>query len=606
MKLQYLIIIFLAIMLPIVLVLSQYIGLQIDTVSLRNKYDHALLGATFDMMSAFEINTRNVSNSDALGEEIREIEAIINTFSNSLSSSLGMTGTATDYMLSHVPAIVYCLYDGYYLYTPSSEENNQKLKPYIYYSKTYKNGDNTNITIGYSLDNYVSIYGTYNGKSISEAGYLVVCDEDDGVAVSDDFAYVATSNNDSNNIKYDVIQGTVTYKGINIGKEKLYEKKASTNATAGNVAIVNDDTTTTDAMIYYYEAYRFTKIYNKVIGELKQDDKNKLSINRNNDPESSTSPFMDEKINVIKDTLTKGITEAIYQYKGSRSGEFEIPQLTGEDWDKILNNISIISFMMDIPLNNMNSYNKYVIVNSTTNQKYVSAKSIDFIGYNSEGRSTGYYHKITCGELINNIQNIEELVGYASVDFERYKMEYEDQNGISNYAYYYKHNEYAGYECEVGSIEKVNVDEIDSYLTNNFPNLNPNVKEKILKSYYTAVGRIRFRLTKASSYIRMSNSYSMVFEDNDTQKCQVQFNLAGGNLSGNTSANSNYGRVNIPIAYPTKAEQSFIGWRSIAPTSTRITIKPNSILYYNEIRNGNNGNRGTLGIELEAEYTASN
>lgn len=596
MKLQYLIIIFLAIMLPIVLVLSQYIGLQIDTVSLKNKYDAALWGATFDMMSAFEINTRSVSNSDALGEEIREIEAVINTFSNSLASSLGITGAATDYILSRVPALAFCLYDGYYLYTPTNEENNQKLRPYVYYTKTYTNGTDTDITITYSLDNYVSIYGTYNGNKISEAGYLIVCAENErsnkGVWVSNDFAYV--SNLDSNNnVKYDVIQGKIKYNGIEISKETLFENKAS-KSVPGTVD-VNQKEETTDAMVYYYEAYRFTKIYNEIISSLRNDDQNKLLINTTNDPENSTSNFMNEKINVIQSTLTKGFKEVIYQYKGSTSGEFEIPKFTGEDWDKILNNISVISFMMDIPLNNMTSYNKYVIVNSTTNQKYVSAKSIDFIGYDIDNNSQGYYHNITCKDLINDIQSgerINNITGYASVDFERYKMEYEDDNGIASYAYYYKHREYAGYECEVASIEKVNVAEIEDYLIREFPDLSENAKNKILKAYYTAVGRIRLRLVKASSYIRMSNSYLMVFGDN-ARTCTVNF-------SGAQSVNSKYGRINIPNTSSAGSGQSFIGWKSTAEYSTGAIIKPNSILYYNEIGGG------TLTINLRAEYTSSN
>ncbi len=585
MKLQYLIIIFLAIMLPIMLVLSQYIGLQIDTVSLRNKYDQALLGATFDMMSAFEINTRNISNSDALGEELREIEAVINTFSNSLASSLGITGTATDYILSRVPAIAFCLYDGYYLYTPTSDDNNQKLKPYVYYTKTYTNGTDTDITIAYSLDNYVSIYGTYGGKSISEAGYLIVCaqneNSNEGVWVSNDFAYV--SNLDANNnLKYDVIQGAVKYKGISITEEKLTENMASKSDSQTTVAQKNE--ITTDAMIYYYEAYRFTNIYNKVISSLKPEDQSKLIINANNDPESATSAFMDEKINVIKNTLEKGYKDAIYKYKGSTAGEFEIPQLTGEDWDKILNNVSVISFMMDVPLNNMNSYNKYVIVNSTTNQKYISSKSIDFIAYNNN-RSLGFYHKITCKDLINGLKSgtITDIKGYATVDFERYKMEYEDNSGITNYAYYYKHREYADYECEVGSIEKVNVAEINNYLDREFPGLNGNVKNQILKSYYTAVGRIRFRLTKASSYIRMSNSYSEVF-GNTRRTCKVE------NRWGREIATVNYGRANL-----VNSNENFRGWKSTAQSKRDVIIKSNSILYYNEVGGGQ------LTIKLQEE-----
>lgn len=600
MKLQYLIIIFLAIMLPIVLVLSQYIGIQVDAIAMKNKYDAALLGATFDMMSAFEINTRNVSNSDALGEEIREIEAVINTFSNSLSSSLGMTGTAKDYILSYVPAIVFCLYDGYYLYTPTNSEDEQKLKPYVYYTKTYTNGSDTDITIAYSLDNYVSIYGTYAGKSISEAGYLIVCADNvssnKGVWVSNDFAYVATGENNSTNMKYSVIQGNVKYNGVEIEKETLYENKPSTNSTSSSINVNLASEETTDAMVYYYEAYRFTKIYNEVVGHLNNEDKKKLIVSQNNNPENMDSNFMDEKINVIQDTLNKGVKEAIYKYKGSKSDEFEIPNLTGEDWNKILNNISAITFMMDIPLKNMTAYNKYAIVNSTTNQKYISSKSIDFIGYKSNNETASFYHKITCEEMINNINNgtIADIKGYASVDFERYKMEYQNGDSI-NYAYYNKHNEYAGYECEIGTIENVNVSEIEDYLNNTqrFPDLSDEAKNKILKAYYTAVGRIRFRLTKASSYIRMSTSYEDVFGE-ETKKCIVTFEI--GNGKSNQEVKSNYGRINILNNIQTNTNQVLKCWKTVDNKE----INVNSVLYYNEVKS--NVNDKEIRIKLKAEY----
>ena len=73
MKLQHLIIVFLIIMLPMALIMSQYTGLQIDTLATKTKYDTALLGATFDTMSAFELNTVNSDKSSVIGEEIRDL-----------------------------------------------------------------------------------------------------------------------------------------------------------------------------------------------------------------------------------------------------------------------------------------------------------------------------------------------------------------------------------------------------------------------------------------------------------------------------------------------------------------------------------------------------
>lgn len=122
MKLQHLIIVFLVIMLPMALIMSQYTGLQIDTLATKTKYDTALLGATFDTMAAFELNTINSTKSSVIGEEIRDLEAVISTFATSLSSSIGLSGASNKYILSYVPALVFGLYDGYYIYSQMTQE----------------------------------------------------------------------------------------------------------------------------------------------------------------------------------------------------------------------------------------------------------------------------------------------------------------------------------------------------------------------------------------------------------------------------------------------------------------------------------------------------
>lgn len=58
MKLQSLCIIFVVLIIPVTLVLSAYIGSQIDTASLQQSYDTTLMDATHDAVVAFEINTR--------------------------------------------------------------------------------------------------------------------------------------------------------------------------------------------------------------------------------------------------------------------------------------------------------------------------------------------------------------------------------------------------------------------------------------------------------------------------------------------------------------------------------------------------------------------
>ena len=59
MKLQHLAIIFVIIILPISLVVGEYIQMQIDTIALQTSYSSKLQTATYDSIKAFRLNTVN-------------------------------------------------------------------------------------------------------------------------------------------------------------------------------------------------------------------------------------------------------------------------------------------------------------------------------------------------------------------------------------------------------------------------------------------------------------------------------------------------------------------------------------------------------------------
>ena len=59
MKLQYIAVIFIIIIVPIVIITTTYINSQITTITLQNKYNTKLTDATYDAIKAFRINTVN-------------------------------------------------------------------------------------------------------------------------------------------------------------------------------------------------------------------------------------------------------------------------------------------------------------------------------------------------------------------------------------------------------------------------------------------------------------------------------------------------------------------------------------------------------------------
>lgn len=119
MKLQGLGILFALIVLPVILVLTYYIQLQVDTINLQNQYDTKLLDATHDAMSSFEINTANEDLSTVSDSLRTIIDASTNVFFNSLATNFGMSNASKSYVEPYVPAILYTLYDGYYISAPT-------------------------------------------------------------------------------------------------------------------------------------------------------------------------------------------------------------------------------------------------------------------------------------------------------------------------------------------------------------------------------------------------------------------------------------------------------------------------------------------------------
>ncbi len=187
MKLQYIAVIFIVIIIPIVIITTTYINSQITTITLQNKYNTKLTDATYDAIKAFRINTVNNRYSSISDSKIRDIEAAVSTFFNTLTSTGDLSKRDID---AYVPALLFTLYDGYYIYskydnvvpkenadgdeisnlnmeiiTDETEldtgdaYNTDGLKPYVFYSCRYKDRDR-DFVVNYTLDNAITIYGT--------------------------------------------------------------------------------------------------------------------------------------------------------------------------------------------------------------------------------------------------------------------------------------------------------------------------------------------------------------------------------------------------------------------------------------------------------------
>ena len=147
-----------------------------------------------------------------------------------------------------------------------------------------------------------------------------------------------------------------------------------------------------------------------------------------------------------------------------------MPKLKEDEWEKILNNISIISFLQGLNIGGK-IYNGYSIITNTKNQEVVSEDSIYIT------TSDNYYHKPT----EKNLTLDSNSKGILNIDFERKSI---PTASITNY--YYPQEEYASYSSIINQTNVDDTDNIYKYLTTD------DKKKEIAKKYFTALGRERY------------------------------------------------------------------------------------------------------------------
>ncbi len=194
MKIQNYAVVFIIIIMPIAMVLSIYTGNLIDVANKQASYDSILLNSTYDAIKTYQVNTLNNDYESENNSKVRDINASVNSFFNSLAMGFSSSRLGKEELKTYIPAILYTLYDGYYVYGTydnivntvggvSYNENaqvNKKeygLKPYVYYSCEYQGTTDNNveydIIVNYTLDNYITVTGKFGNMYISRSGYYI-------------------------------------------------------------------------------------------------------------------------------------------------------------------------------------------------------------------------------------------------------------------------------------------------------------------------------------------------------------------------------------------------------------------------------------------------
>ena len=543
MKIENLAMIFVIIIIPIALVLSVLTQYQIQTLNTQTLYDNKLTSATYDAMRAYQINANNSTTSELSNSKTRDIEASVSTFKNSIVSSFGLNGYTSDELDSYIPALVYTMYDGLYIYSPyqnianadgtirTNGPNEYGLKPYISYSCRYKSG-NIDVVITYSLDNHIAVQGTINGTYVNKDGYLI-----DGITCSS-----TTSAAEAN----------ITYNGITIGTEKLKEylpfdrnttyPYAKINGTKyyevnNEIVYISNGTVVSQtkdsdndkiaynaykniiennymAKQYYFDAYNFTKwfkesglsaleyadAWDEVL--VKNGDKaetkyeqvwegnhtkifqfnSSSSSNIEGNIENETSQFNQHRLEIIKRKIETNLAIAISNYNSysNVSNVFQMPELKDDEWDQIINNISLISFLQGMPIGGK-VYNGYTLITNSESEEVVLEENIYMLGADMN------YHRIGDKDLENDtVELVSGNYGSDSSSAGRLNLSFTRKYIMNSNAtyYYYPLKEFnASYNSIVMQNKVTTYDDIYQYIGKQ--------SDKYKQAFYTALGRER-------------------------------------------------------------------------------------------------------------------
>lgn len=549
MKIQDLAIIFVIIIFPISLVLSAYAQYQIQTLNTQTLYDTQLTAATYDAIKAYQINAENSTTSELANSKIRDIEASIATFRNSIMSAFRLNGYTEEELDNYIPALVYTMYDGFYIYSPygnSVDENGNPnlagehttqygLKPYIPYSCRYKKGS-TDIVITYSLDNFITIQGTTNGVDyINESGYLIdgiqingekvtyndieiqkeklqeylpIPRKDPGeLAIPDSYSYVKINGTKYYNVDMDQeIPGYDTIIYLLNGSIAVQCKKNDSEYTKYENLINEND----QAIQYYKKAKIFTdKVRNILTGltysdaydvdgmqQLWPGDTTLIFETSTINIENELSNFNQHRLEVIRHVIESNLSIAIANYNkySGATNEFQMPKLKENEWDYITHNISLISFLQGLNIGGK-IYNGYTIVTNSESKEVVLESNIYILG------TDGDYHKIgdktiegSSGEIKigDSIYGSAKSAGRINLDFKRKII-----TNNNNSRYYYPLQAYnASYESIIMQDNVTTYDDIYDYVKKQKDSGNT----KLAQAFYTALGRERESQYK-SNYI---------------------------------------------------------------------------------------------------------
>ena len=320
------------------------------------------------------------------------------------------------------------------------------------------------------------------------------------------------------------------------------------------------------SLVYYTKAYIFTHWVNSNLNMIKESDITEISgikyttlqginqsmgdneskytslkflegpaLNGSNPSNGVTeidkdSVFYSHKLDVIRDSVQYNLNLAMSTYnnneayhlfyddtKGTTTNSgfnYAMPVLQEYEWNNILSNPSIVSFMQGMKCG-LKIYNNYMVVSSTNNELVTHPEDIYYVAYSRpedvpvDDRFSNYndtesiYHKIDCEKLERT--DVERYQSFSSKEVKYDKL----YNKLASAKHYkYDHRNLACYEC-------INDGNYGEDTTNGGNDINDHMEEifditfspssyggyqHLREAYYMAIGKERNNIYKMNAF----------------------------------------------------------------------------------------------------------
>lgn len=196
----------------------------------------------------------------------------------------------------------------------------------------------------------------------------------------------------------------------------------------------------------------------------------------------------------------------IYAY--DKNVDYTMPIMSQSEWEQILSNISIVSFMQGFDCK-LKKYNNYVVVSSSNNEVMTTSNNIYYAKVDEFNNENSEYHKYNCNRVKNSISDTDKYISFSSKEVKYDKIS--TRSPILPYTY--DHKNLACYECiNDGNYSGTDIFTIKEGGDFGYSDELENKKTLLRKAFYIGVAKERNDVYKMNA-VKNSEGYEILFFD---------------------------------------------------------------------------------------------